>query len=287
MALFHSALARLLGLPVSGGQPLGRPAQVPDATLAYGAHPLQQLDWFSAGKGLRPLVAFLHGGAWQFGDKARRLKDRKVEFCRAESWHFASLNFRMVPEVTPAEMAEDVAAALALLWREAEVLEIDPARVVLMGHSSGAHLAALAGTDPSYLESHGLSPAGLTGVIAVDGPAYDATLPSAMSRWVQRRLVDPALPPHDTTALKRLSPALNAAQGGNAKAWLVLHAARSAGMRQATALEAALREAGTPVERHGFAGSGAHAHVMLSRKFGAPGYPATEVARGWLRQVFS
>jgi acetyl esterase/lipase len=123
----------------------------------------------------------------------------------------------------------------------------------------------------------------LAGVIANDGAAYDAREPSVRAEWLHRRLIAPALPA-DPAKLAELSPAVHAAEAPNAPAFLILHAARDHGARQAERLEAALHQAGTPVERHRFAGSGARAHVMLSRNFGADGFPATEVARRWLRK---
>jgi arylformamidase len=277
-------LAFALGYP-SGGVEVrsGDRWQTPDATIAYGEHPLQQLDFYSAGEGLRPLLVFLHGGAWQFGDKARRLADAKAPFARGEGGHFASLNFRMVPEVGVAEMARDAAAGIARLIADAGTLGVDPQRVVLMGHSSGAQLAALIGTDPTYLADAGLGPEVLAGVIANDGAGYDPRERSVRAEWLHRRLIEPAFP---AEAQAELSAVVHAARAPNAGAFLLLHAGRDLGSRHAALLEAALRQAGTPVARHGFAGRSAHAHVMLSRKFGVAGFPSTEVARSWLRAIF-
>lgn len=287
MPSLTTLLAVALGRPPAGVEVRrGDRWQSPDATIAYGDHPLQQLDFYSAGAGPRPLVAFLHGGAWQFGDKARRLADGKAPFARSEGWHFASLNFRMVPEVAIRAIAGDVARGIARLLVEAGAFGIDRRRVVLMGHSSGAHLAALVGTDPRYLRDAGLPIDALAGVIANEGPAYDAREPSVQAGWLHRRLIAPALP-GDAAGLAELSPVVHAAVLPNAPAFLILHAARDHGARQAELLEAALRMAGTPVERYGFPGAGAWGHVMLSRKFGAAGQPVTEVARTWLRNVFA
>jgi len=258
----------------------------PDRQLDYGAHPLQQIDFHSAGAGKRPLLAFLHGGAWQFGDKARRLKDRKAPFAHGEGWHFASINFRMVPEVSVSEMARDVAKAIRHLFDRADMLGIDTTHIALMGHSSGAHLAALVGSDPAYLRGEGLEPGALAGVIANEGAAYDARERSVGPGWLHRRLIAPAFP-GDPDALAALSPVLHAASAPNAPAFLILHTAHCFGVRHAEALEASLRHAGTPVERHAFAGRGTAAHVMMSRKFGEPGFPPTEVARRWLAERFT
>lgn len=255
----------------------------PDRTISYGPHPLQRADVFAAGAatgGPRPLVVFIHGGAWRFGDKARRLRDCKAAFCREEGWHFASVNFRMVPEVGVAEMAADIAAALRRLASEPGV---DPSRIVAMGHSSGAHLAALVATDSAL----GCPP--LAGVIANDGAAFDARQPSVGSAWLARSLIDPAFPPSDALALAALSPAVHAAsaeKGAPAPPFLILHAARGAAQRQAELLEQALHRRGTSVERHDCGGRSLRGHVMLSRKFGLPGFAATEIARGWLRRQF-
>lgn len=285
MPSLTTLLAFALGYPPGGKEVrAGARWQRPDATLAYGDHPLQQLDFYSAGAGERPLLAFLHGGAWQFGDKARRLTDAKAPFARGEGWHFASINFRLVPEVGVAEMARDVAAGIARLFAETGALGIDPRRVVLTGHSSGAQLAALVGTDSRYLAEHGLGPDALAGIIANDGAGYDPREPSVRAEWLHRRLIAPAFP----EALQAdLSAALHAASAPNAHAFLVLHAGRNLGARHAELLETALRQGGTPVERHGFAGRSARAHVMLSRKFGVAGFPATEIARRWLRERFA
>lgn len=286
MPSLTTLLAFALGYPPGGVEVRsGDRWQTPDATLAYGEHPLQQLDFYSAGDGERPLVAFLHGGAWQFGDKARRLSDRKVAFARGESWHFAALNFRLVPEVGVAEMAHDASQGIATLLAHADAFGIDRTRVVLMGHSSGAHLAALIGTDPRYLRDAGLPMDVLAGVVANEGPAYDAREPSVHAAWLHRRLIAPALP-GDVALLAEFSPVVHATVLPNAPAFLILHAARDHGARQAELLEAALRKAGTPVERYGFPGAGAWGHVMLSRKFGEAGLPVTEATRRWLRSVF-
>lgn len=256
----------------------------PSATLAYGPHPLQALDLHRADDGVRPLIAFLHGGAWQFGDKARQLQDLKIPFAHGEGWHFAALNFRMVPEVGVAEMAGDVAAGLALLFDRADELGIDRRRIVLMGHSSGAHLAAMVASDPALLGAHGLAPADLAGVIANDGAAYDAREPSTGSRLLAKRLLDPAFAGADP---KTLSPALRFDPECRYPPFLILHARRRHARKQAGKLERAVLRAGATAERHGFDGAGALAHVRLSRQFGRAGFGPTEVARRWLRRVLA
>ena len=64
---------------------------------------------------------------------------------------------------------------VAAMMAQADALGIDRHRVVLMGHSAGAHLVALVGTDERYLRQAGLSFADVAGVL-VECPG-DGALP--------------------------------------------------------------------------------------------------------------
>src|SRR3990167_5417583 len=138
--------------------------------IAYGAEKLQTID-FHAARTTRPapLVLFVHGGGWKRGDKDNATGRFKPPHYNALGYHFASINYRLVPDATVEQQAADVAAALAELLRRADALKIDRSNVVLMGHSAGAHLVALVGTDRQYLRAAGLSLADVSGVIPLDG----------------------------------------------------------------------------------------------------------------------
>lgn len=285
MPTFRTLADIALGYGAKAEDRSGPRYREPSVTLSYGEYSLQALDLhLCEGDGAKPLIVFVHGGAWQFGDKTRRLKDAKVPFCHSQSWHFAAVNFRMVPEVTAREMARDVAAGLALLLVQAEEHGIDRQRVVLMGHSSGAHLATLVASDPFFLGEHGLGSSDLCGVIANDGAAYDPSLPSTGSRLLARRLIAPAFAGED---LKALSPVAQIGQHGLFPPCLILHAGRRYAHLQAQALEQALLAEERPVLRHAFPGTSVRAHMHLSRKFGLEGFGPTEVARDWLRALLA
>lgn len=273
----------VLGYGTSAERRKGPRYRQPSDTLRFGDHPLQALDLHLHPEGgTRPLLAFLHGGAWQFGDKTRRLQDAKVPFAHGEGWHFASLNFRQVPQVGVSEMARDAAAGVAALFEQAGSYGIDSRRIVLMGHSSGAHLAALVASDPALLGAHGLAPARLAGVIANDGAAYDASIPSTGSRFLRRRLLDPAFAGADLSAL---SPTLHlGVHAGTAPPFLVIHNASRHTRAQALLLADAVWHNRGDVERHEFPSSGIVDHMRLSRHFGRAGFGPTEVARKWLRE---
>ena len=122
--------------------------------LVYGEHPRNRLDVWrrpDAGPGA-PVVLYLHGGAWTFGDKREQGRPMLHEFV-ARGWVAVTPNYRLAPrDPWPAPMV-DAVAALAWVKREIATYGGDPERVVVSGGSAGGHLAALvglAGGDPAW-----------------------------------------------------------------------------------------------------------------------------------------
>ena len=255
-------------------------------TIAYGKDPLQVLDlWLpKARAGKAPLVLYVHGGGWKRGSKDSATGRAKPVHYPEQGYAFASINYRLVPAATVEQQAADVASALAALLAKADALGIDRTRVVLMGHSAGAHLVALVGTDERYLRGAGLSFADVDGVIPNDGAAYD--VPAQIQdggrfmqdTYIQAFGTDPA-------RQRALSPTFHAA-APNAPRFLLLHVQRADGVKQAEALAAALRKAGTAVEIGSFPGEGLRGHAEINRRLGEPDYPATAVVDRWLKGVF-
>jgi arylformamidase len=111
--------------------------------LAYGDREDQFIDFFAARQPAKGVHIHYHGGAW------RALESRDVWWL-AEPWlaagfHFAAVNFGLVPRVTIAEQARDAALALKRLpGLVADATPVPGAELVVSGHSSGAHLAAMA-----------------------------------------------------------------------------------------------------------------------------------------------
>jgi len=153
---------------------------VPVVELAYGAGERQRCDVYrpldAAGKPLTgplPMVVFVHGGSWMSGDKHLY---RWVGQALAQQGFVAILpNYGLMPAVRFPDFANDVAAAVAFAHTHAAEWGGDPGRLFLMGHSAGAHLAALNAYDARYLARHGLTPAIIAGYIGLSGP-YDFQL---------------------------------------------------------------------------------------------------------------
>lgn len=252
--------------------------------MAYGSDALQKIDFWKANGVDAPLVVFVHGGGWKRGDKDNATGQSKAPHYVGQGYAFASINYRLVPDATVEQQAADVAASVAYLRSNAQKLGIDPKRIVLMGHSAGAHLSALVGTDPQYLREAGLDVSALAGVIPLDGAAYD--VPAQMAEgarimsdtYVQAFGTDPA-------RQRALSPYWHAASP-NSPAFLILHVERDDGARQSAKLAGALSKNGAQVKLQSFEGKGLRGHMEINRKLGETDYPATPVVDAWLREVF-
>jgi acetyl esterase/lipase len=111
--------------------------------------------------GPAPAVVFVHGGAWMHGDPSQ---------AAGNALHFArrgiatvSLSYRLAPaHHFPAPVA-DVRQGLRWVRAHAGELGIDPARVVLLGLSAGAHLALTAHVAPAVPELRAALPLGEEG----------------------------------------------------------------------------------------------------------------------------
>ncbi len=252
--------------------------------MSYGSDPLQKLDYWKPSAPESPLVIYVHGGGWKRGDKSLSAGD-KADHYLPQGYAFASIGYRLVPNCKVEDQAQDIADAIAYLVKNAEKLGFDGSRVVLMGHSAGAHLSALVGTDMRYLKKSGLGPKSLRGVIPLDGACYNVPRQIAeggdfmLDTYIQAFGTDPE-------RQKALSPTFHAA-APNSPSFLILHVQREDGAAQSKALGEALRKADTPAVVKGFEGRGLAGHTEINRKLGDPSYPATPVVDEWLKGVYA
>ncbi len=170
-ALLTSACSRLTFFAANAPTVFGAYTRKTD--IAYGEDPLQRLDVYMPDKPAEqphPLVVFWHGGRWEFGDKNEY---RFVGAALAELGLVTVVaNYRMYPQVKLAGFMADAARAAAWAVLHAAEYRADPARCLLMGHSSGAHLGALLTLDPRYFRDAELPIPAIAGFIGLSGP-YD------------------------------------------------------------------------------------------------------------------
>jgi acetyl esterase/lipase len=131
------------------------PAVPPDASVAYGEHPDQIVDFYAPREGQAgaPLVVVLHGGAWRAAYDRQHITPF-VDFLARRGLAVANVEYRRGSEIPQQrgsepvagrwpETFDDVAAvmdALPRLVREA-MPQADARRTVVTGHSAGGHLA--------------------------------------------------------------------------------------------------------------------------------------------------
>ena len=138
-----------LSVPSAIGQPRpNQPPAQPRRTLAYaqaGSRPLL-LDLYLPPKALTPVpvVIYIHGGDWMFGDRSAP----PVLFLLDYNLAVASIDYRLAPRNRFPTQIQDCRDALVFLRDDAKRLGIDPSRIGVMGESAGAHLAALLATAP-------------------------------------------------------------------------------------------------------------------------------------------
>jgi acetyl esterase/lipase len=203
------ALLALAVLAAAGCTPLALgtlnlPARFGDheraADVAYGGAERHRLDIYTPAAAHRPapVVVFFHGGHWRSGDKGRYRF--AADALTALGYAVVVPNYRLWPEAGFPDFVADGAAAVA--WVHAHVGDYggDPDRLFLMGHSAGAHIAALLALDPAYLEAAGGDESWIDGMIGLAGP-YERLSedvfgpPSAQAAARPVNFVHPGQPP--------------------------------------------------------------------------------------------
>lgn len=206
--------------------------------LAYGADKAERLDvYIPAGARNAPILVMMHGGAWVIGSKnSRSVVEAKIAHWLPKGYIFVSVETRLLPAATPLQQAGDLASAIAYVQNHAAEWGGNAGSVVLMGHSAGAHLAALLAADPA-LSAKGMRP--LKGTIALDSAAYDV---EAIMKGRHARLYDRAFG-NDPAVWRANSPTLRV-HGKPAPALLVCSSKRAESCDQANGFAAALKRAG-------------------------------------------
>lgn len=251
--------------------------------VRYGPAERQSATLFTREKAVRaPLIVYLHGGGWSAGTPKAGSGGAQAEHWTGLGYAYATVGYRFVPEVALEEQVVDVARAVAALRRRPEV---DPDRIVLVGHSSGAHLAALIGADPAWLDKAGAPFEAVKAVVLLDAAGLDVPpiIANGRGAGVVERFYRPAFG-DDPSRQAALSP-LRHAGPPDAPAWLMLHDVNNplAGM-QSRQISAALIAAGAreatvlPVADT--------THVRLNDEIGKPLDKATAEIDAFLARAF-
>ena len=260
-------------------RPYIAPARV-SRTVIFGDHGRQQVDVYAPADAVepKPLVLFLHGGGWTMG--SHKLVGAKPAHFGAEEYYFASAGYRLVPDAPVEDQAADIGAAIQALRGQADAIGFDPDRIVLMGHSSGAQLAALVATDPAFA---GDAFAAIRGVILLDGAGYDIAAAFDGASPLEWQVFNTAFG-SDSARYAAVSP-LTHVGGADAPNWLALYVEqRSRSRDQSEAFIAALVEAGASADTVAISGTN---HERMNRELGtAEGADQTQAIDAFLARIF-
>jgi acetyl esterase/lipase len=221
-----------------------------EAGVSFGPAGWQKLDVYRPAHAATPVpvIVFWYGGSWTQGTRADY---RFVGAALAGLGYVVVIpDYRLYPQVRFPTFLDDAAQAVAWVERQAANYGGDPHRIVLLGHSAGAHMAAMLALNPVYLRGAGADPGDIRGLIGLSGPyeltPNDATLNAIFAA---------PYTPYDWQVLPYVSaaapPALLIHGGADEVVW----------PRNSEQLAAALRARGVPVTLKIYPGRGHAATV--------------------------
>ncbi len=139
-------------IPVGGGQFVD--VYVPDAAKPKGIFQIRKKA---------PVLLYVHGGGWIKGD--RRKVYNLPSYANSRGYMLVAISYRPVPRTNIDGQVADVARAINWTRNNIKRYGGDPRKIVIMGHSAGAHLVSMIGAQKKGGQ--------LRGIIANDVQAYD------------------------------------------------------------------------------------------------------------------
>lgn len=248
---------------------------------------LLSLDVYHFGEtAQKPVVVYVHGGAFSIGDKANSLDNKKNLFSSL-GYIFVSVNYRLSPEVystSPDRVMypthnNDVADAVKWIYDNIGTYGGDKQKIALLGHSAGAHLVALTGTSSKFLPARGLPLNTLKGVATIDTEGYDVVAQGNDGNEVYLNAFGQA-----NTFWQEASPIYNVSAGTSYPPFFVAKRGSATRIGYANAFITKLKSAGVSVTE---ITASQYDHEGINDAIGAPGETAvTEPLKNFLAQCF-
>lgn len=221
---------------------------------------------------LAPVILYVHGGGWVKG--SRKKVYRLPQWLTSRGYMLVAIDYRKVPRTNIDGQVSDVSRAVAWTRRNIKRYGGDPSRIVLMGHSAGAHLVALAAAQGKV--------GNVRGVIPDDVQAYDlvayVTKRGTIGPMFGRAFTD------NPDNWVRWSPITHARRASGLPPHLVMYSRSQGDRRRSISLGYAnvLKSRGVRVSV--FHGTN-YSHGAIAARLGRPGDAATAAVEKFLRRV--
>lgn len=204
--------------------------------IFYGDNPnrpdrvMQTLDiYWQVDAKKQPVIIFIHGGGWAFGDKAE--VNHKPDYFVPAGFAFISMNYRLRWDYKLFDQLEDVVSVVDWVHKNADDYNLDPDRIVLMGHGAGGHLASLVGTDARHLKGGGYKLSDISAVVAIDSISYDIPrVHRELGSYIERRQHRLVFG-EDENVQRQASPITHVASGSDMPAFALLYVQSQEGSR--------------------------------------------------------
>jgi acetyl esterase/lipase len=249
--------------------------------IAYGPEPRQGLELFTRERaGRAPAIVYLHGGGWSAGSPKDGSRGAQADHWTARGFAYATIAYRFAPGVAAEDQLRDVARAIEGVRHQKGV---DPDRIILLGHSSGATMAAQIGSDPRWLKEAGAPFAALKAVVLLDPAVLD--LPPVMADKhdpVVARYLRPTFG-DDLARQSSLSPTKHV-EAPNAPRWLILTDASNP-FSQAQVADFAGGLIGAGAKEASVKAIPCTTHMRLNNEIGQPGDAATAAIDAFLARA--
>ena len=240
---------------------------------AYGGDPYQSLAIYRAARPNGAVFLFWHGGGWTGGYK-EWMAFMAPAFTSA-GVTFISAGYRLAPQHLFPTGLEDCTDAVVWVHANATRYGADSKRLFIGGHSAGGHYAALLAVTRGWQAKHSLPRDVVRGCLPISG-VYHFGEDSGLA--MRPRF----LGSESATTDRRASPIHQIE--GTPPPFFLTYGERDFPhlMRQADAMEAALRKAGGLVEQHVLPGRD---HFSASHAGGEPEGPLVPRALAWMKRL--
>jgi arylformamidase len=242
----------------------------PPKTIAYGSAPIEQILFYPAPKPNGTLFLFVHGGAWL----AKKAEDYMfpAEVFLDRGVGFAAVDFSGVDQTNGAlgPVVDQICRAIRFTAQNTANFGVDPSKLLLGAHSSGAHFAGVALTT-DWRAQYGIAPNIFRSAVLISG-LYDLRGPrlSVRSSYVKFTDADEAAFSAQRHIDRLVTPLI------------VMHGTRETPefQRQTRDFAAAVKAAGKPVDlRVGVEYSHFDMQESLGNPYAIAGRAAVELCR--------